>query len=399
MTTASHRTTATMPLLTDESLERFGSRASVYDRENRFFSEDFEELRQSGYLKIAIPKDLGGLGMGVAEVCQLQRRLAYRAPATALATNMHLYWTGVAADLYRAGDKSLKWLLEEAASGEVFAAGHGEAGNDLPVLLSSARAERTEGGYRFYGHKIFGSLTPVWTRLGLHAMDASDPANPKIVHAFMPRDTKGYRIVETWDTLGMRATRSDDTVLEGAFVPDKYIGRVVPAGFAGADAFVLGIFAWANLSFASIYVGLAERARDLAVAGVKAKTSLGLEGHTMAHHPEVQHAMAQASLELEAMAPHVERIAQDWSNGVDHGGLWPAKLVATKYHCVEGAKRVVDLAMDVSGGTGMFKRNELERLYRDVRCGGFHPANSSLVHEIVGKTTLGVLGEPGPRWG
>ena len=75
------------------------------------------------------------------------------------------------------------------------------------------------------------------------------------------------------------------------------------------------------------------------------------------------------------------------------------KIVATKYHCVESAKRVVDLAMDVSGGAGMFKTNELERLYRDVRCGGFHPANSLLVHELVGKTMLGIdLGEQ-PRWG
>ena len=46
---------------------------------------------------------------------------------------------------------------------------------------------------------------------------------------------------------------------------------------------------------------------------------------------------------------------------------------------------------------GMFKSNELERLYRDVRCGGFHAANAALVHEIVGKTTLGILGEE-PRW-
>jgi alkylation response protein AidB-like acyl-CoA dehydrogenase len=64
---------------------------------------------------------------------------------------------------------------------------------------------------------------------------------------------------------------------------------------------------------------------------------------------------------------------------------------------VQGAKRIVDCALDVSGGTGMFKRNELERLYRDVRCGAFHPANSSVVHEICGKSALGVLAEP-QRW-
>jgi alkylation response protein AidB-like acyl-CoA dehydrogenase len=384
-------------VLTQDILDRCAKRAPEYDRENRFFHEDFEELRSSGYLLMAVPVELGGLGLSLAEVCRETARLAYHAPATALATNMHVYWTGVAADLYRNGDRSLTWILEEAAAGEVFAAGHGEAGNDLPVLLSTSKAEPVEGGYRFTGHKIFGSLSPVWTRLGIHAMDTSDPENPKIVHAFMPRSTEGYVINETWDTLGMRATRSDDTIIDGAFVPDRYIARVVPAGFAGADPFVLGIFAWAEPTFASIYLGLARRAMDVAVEGLGKRTSIALGGQTLAHHPMLQHAVAEMALALEGAIPHVEKIANDWSDGVDHGGLWPAKLVAAKHHAVEAAKRVVDLAMEVSGGAGMFRRNELERLYRDVRCGGFHPANAALVHEIIGKTYLGVLAEP-QRW-
>jgi alkylation response protein AidB-like acyl-CoA dehydrogenase len=148
-------------VLSDEILNRCLERAPVYDRENRFFHEDFEELRDAGYLKMAVPQELGGLGRSLAEVCREQRRLAYYAAPTALAVNMHLYWTGVAADLYRAGDKSLEWLLREAANGEVYAAGHAESGNDLPLLLSTTKAERVEGGYRFTGHKSFGSLTPV----------------------------------------------------------------------------------------------------------------------------------------------------------------------------------------------------------------------------------------------
>ena len=384
-------------LLPDELLERCAGRAADYDRENRFFTEDFEELKANGYLQIAVPEEFGGRGLDLAGVCQHQRRLAYVAPATALAVNMHIYWTGVAADRWRAGDRSLEWILAETAAGEVFAAGHGERGNDFPLLLSTANAERVDGGYKLYGHKIFGSLSPVWTRLGIHAMDSSDPENPMIVHAFMPRDTPGYSIVETWDTLGMRATRSDDTILDGAFVPDRYIPRVVPAGLAGADEFVLGIFAWAQCTFGSIYVALAQRAYDLATADVASKTSIGLDGRSMAHHPMIQHEAADMYLALESIRAHVERTAADWSEGVAHED-WPAKLVATKYCAVEGAKRIVDLALDVTGGTGMFKRNELERLYRDVRCGSFHPANSSIVHEICGKTALGVLGAPGPRW-
>jgi alkylation response protein AidB-like acyl-CoA dehydrogenase len=72
--------------------------------------------------------------------------------------------------------------------------------------------------------------------------------------------------------------------------------------------------------------------------------------------------------------------------------------VAAKYIAVEAAQKVVDLAMDMSGGAGFFRTNELERLYRDVRAGKLHPANASLAHEMIGKTTLGILGEE-PRWG
>lgn len=214
----------------------------------------------------------------------------------------------------------------------------------------------------------------------------------------MPRETTGCSIKETGDVLGMRATRSDDTRLDGAFVPDRYIVRVLPMGFGGADLLVLAIVAWALLNFGSIYLGLAARARDLAVAAVKSKTAEALT-RSMAHHPEIQHAAAEMTLGNEAMAPHIERIAEDWSTGATHGAEWPAQIVAARYHRVKGARRVVDLALDMSGGAGMFKRNELERLHRDVRCGGFHPANRALVRELVGKTVLGISPEEQPRWG
>jgi len=224
-------------VLTEEMLARFASRAANYDRENRFFEEDFEDLRAAKYLLTPVPAIFGGAGMSLAEVLCEQRRLAYHAPATALALNMHLYWVGVAADLWRRGDNSLEWILKEAAGGEVFAAGHAESGNDVPVLLSTAKAERVDGGYRFTGRKMFGSLTPVWTRFGLHGMDMSDPTHPKVVHAFLPRDTSGYAIKQTWDVLGMRATRSDDTVIENAFVPDRYVARVLAPGAESTPSF------------------------------------------------------------------------------------------------------------------------------------------------------------------
>ena len=158
----------TPSVLSDALLERCAQRAATYDRENRFFFEDFEDLRQAGYLLIAVPKAFGGLGLSLAESCQEQRRLARRSAPTALALNMHIMATGIAADLYRQGDSSQRWLLEEVVKGEVVGYGHAESGNDLEVLYAVGKAERVEGGYRFTGRKNFGSLTPVWTRLCIY---------------------------------------------------------------------------------------------------------------------------------------------------------------------------------------------------------------------------------------
>jgi alkylation response protein AidB-like acyl-CoA dehydrogenase len=385
-------------VLTGEMLERFAARAAGYDRDNRFFEEDFEELRVSGYLTLPVPTEFGGAGMTLAEVCREQRRLAYYAPATALAVNMHLYWAGVAADLWRRGDTSLEWILRDAAAGEIFAAGHAESGNDVPVLLSTSKAERVEGGYRFTGRKMFGSLTPVWTRFGLHGMDMSDPKQPKIVHAFLTRNGGGFTIKQTWDVLGMRATRSDDTILENAFVPDRYIARVVAPGGAGVDAFILSVFAWALMGFGNVYYGLAKRALDHTLASVKNKSSLALT-RSMAYHPEVQHAIADMVIELESIGPHLESVARDWSDGVDHGAQWPLKIFSAKYRAVEGAWRVVDLGLECSGGSGIFRSAGYERLVRDARLGRIHPANSFLTHEVVAKTALGISLDEQPRWG
>jgi alkylation response protein AidB-like acyl-CoA dehydrogenase len=386
-------------VLSDYLLERCAQRAGDYDRENRFFSEDLEELREAKYLLAAIPTEFGGLGLSLSEICQEQRRLARRSAPTALAVNMHLLATGIATELWQKGFRSQQWIIEEAARGAIFAYGYSESGNDLEALYSASKAERVENGYQFFGHKHFGTLSPVWNWLNIYGMDRADPDGPKIVHAVMARGTPGYRIVETWDTLGMRATSSQDTVLEGAFVPDDRVLSTRKPGFAGADEYVLTIFGRFEPTIANIYIGIAERARDLAIERVKRKNSVADMTRSMAYHPEVQHRIAEMVIELEGMIAHADRTAADWTAGVDHGAMWPAKLVATKYHCVEGAFRVVDMAMDVSGGRGMFRSDELERLFRDARCGRFHPANAMVVHEVVGKSALGVLAEPGPRWG
>lgn len=390
----------TFTALPDDLLVRCAERAPTYDKENRFAQEDFDELGEAGYLRAPVPEELGGSGLDLAAVVREQRRLGYHAAPTALAVNMHVYWVGLVADLWRAGDRSLEWILEEAAAGKIFAAGHAESGNDVPVLLSASTAERVDGGYQFTGRKSFGSLTPVWDYLGVHGMDRSDPDDPKVVHAFMPRDSESFRIEPTWDgVLGMRATRSDDTILEGVFVPDRYVARVVPAGFKGIDGFVLGIFAWALLGFGNVYYGLGRRIFDLVVENVKKKKSLALSRGSMAHHAGVQDAVARMAIALEGVEPHLDLVAREWSEGTPYGPFWGPKIVMAKHRSVEAVWEVADLALEVMGGFGIFPRSGLERLVRDARLGRIHPTNAFLTREIVAKAMLGVDLDEQPRWG
>jgi alkylation response protein AidB-like acyl-CoA dehydrogenase len=392
-------TTTRRPRLAElptDLLEGFRARAGELDRENRYFHDDLAELRELGYLAAAVPEHLGGWGWDVGELARSQRRLARYAPATALATTMHHYWIGIAAELERAGDTSLRWVLEAAVDGEVFAAGHAEAGNDISVLLSTCEAVKVDGGYRLTGRKQFGSNGPVWRWLNCHAIDMEDPEGPQIVHAFVERTSPGVTVVETWDTIGMRPTQSHDTVLDHVFVPDERIGRVVPAG-DGSDLFIVGMNVWALAVIANVYLGIADRALELAVASARKKTSIAIPRGAYAYNPMVQHQVSQMYLELDAAGATVDRFVEDWLAGVDMSELWAARVFSMKWRAVEAAKRVVDVALDVAGGGAIFKGNELERLYRDVRCGGFHPGTDAITHEMVGKNVLGIIEEQ-PRW-
>jgi alkylation response protein AidB-like acyl-CoA dehydrogenase len=390
-------TTMVRELLTGEMLARFDQRAPVYDRENRFFDEDWQELKDSGFLLATVPTELGGSGLDLGQYVGLLRQLAYVAPATALAVNMHCYWTGVASDLLGQGDDSCRFLLERAAAGDVLCALHGEAGNDIPLLLAVATADRADGGWRISGHKIFGSLTPVWTLGGFHAMDTSDPANPQIVHGFLPRASEGVQVIDTWDTLGMRATQSQDTVLDHAFVPDDLVALVCPPGFAGAGPFHVSLFAWALMGFAATYLAAAKRAFDLVVEQLPQRTSIALT-NSMAHHPEVQHNVAEMRVALDAADALLERTCADWAQGVEHPD-WPVRLVATRHFVITKAFEIVDRALDLTGGAGAFRRNRLEQIFRDVRMGRFHPGNTLLAHELIGKLCLGLDPDDPQRWG
>ncbi|WP_309128955.1 acyl-CoA dehydrogenase family protein [Microbacterium sp.] len=375
--------------LPDDLLARIRERASEHDRENTFPQRDLDELRDAGYLSILVPVERGGAGLGLEQAAVLQQRLATAAPATALAINMHLVWTGVAKVFSDRGVPGLEFVQDGAAAGEVFAFGISEGGNDLVLFGSDTdAAPQTDGGYAFTGTKIFTSLAPVWTMLGLHGLDTTSPDAPKLVFAFIDR-TDAVTTGDDWDTLGMRATQSRTTRLNGAVAaPERVVRRIDPG--PNPDPIVFGIFSVFELLLASVYTGIARRGLELAVSTAQRRRSKK-SGAAYSQDPDIRWRIADMALAYDALPPQIATLARDVDVLTDHGSRWFTLLSGVKHRAVVMAKRVVDEAMLVAGGGSYFSSNELSRLYRDVLAGMFHPSDPESAHSTAASAWLGPL--------
>lgn len=323
-------------LLTDSLLERLGgtapgmelvpAAAGSRDASARaILGRDIAKLAGAGYLNVALPPEFGGLGCTLRQAACGQRRLARRAPRTALAISAHLYWTGAAADAYRAGDDSVRWILLEAARGALFASGHGTAGGDLRFSDPRSRCEPAgESGYRFRDTSVLSSLTPAaaWDWVAVHAVHAQEA-----VLAFAGR--------------GSRCT------------PAFRVARVQPAGTV-ADIFTASAVGWGHSILASVQYSDARRAFNAAVAaaaeahplpgGVPGRIPGGVPG---GGYPLDGWAVAEAGLRLDAMKAKIAEITHPWplvpEYGPDLGGQRLIRIFTMRHEVTEGARRVHDL--------------------------------------------------------
>lgn len=378
-------------LLPDTLLESFRERAPEYDTQNTFFTHDFSDLAAQGYLSAPVPTALGGAGLSLEELLAAQRRLASFAPATALGVNMHLVWMQVARFLHdRRSDSEhgvLDWAMRESVAGEIFAFGISEAGNDAVLLdaFSEATAHR-DGGYTVTGTKVFTTLSPVWTRLGIHAKTTETQTDDgTLVFGFLRRDSSAVRSTDdgaqglaegrithpgVWNPLGMRATQSWVTTLDQVrILPDDIAAELEP--FDARHPLILAIFSSFSLLTASVYAGIADRAIELATEAALRPDDDGIrldDADTAAKLTEavLDHRRSLDTLTLLARDVDAQRDRDDWF----------LALAACRNQVCDEARRAVELAMRFVGSCAYDAGSELARLSRDVLAGLFHPSSS-----------------------
>lgn len=373
--------------LPDDLLERFRERAAVYDRDNAFFTEDLEELRERGYLLAFVPTEFGGGGLNLQQVSRLQQRLATAAPGTALAINMHLLCTGVVRGMFDRGDTSLGYIFEEAAAGEIFAFGISEPSNDWVLQGSNSKAvPQDDGSYLLTGTKIFTSLSPVWTRLITHGLDETDPENPTLVFGFVEREAEGVTVSDSWDVVGMRASHSRATRLDSVRMRPDRVARRIPAG-RHPDLLTFSITCNFQLLVASVYAGVAKRALELGAAGLKARKS-AKAGASFAEVPEARVRLADAHMQYLAVPAQLDSICRDFDEVIDHGAEWSPRIVAARIHASTIARRTAEAALLCSGGSGFSNSHEMSRIFRDATAGLFHPPSEDAARPMFAAALL-----------
>jgi alkylation response protein AidB-like acyl-CoA dehydrogenase len=370
----------------------FAARAEEHDRAGVFPAADFADLRDAGLLGLMVPAGLGGPGASFADYAEVAMALAAGNGATALVFNMHASVTGAMAqtpdDVARALGVPESYfaardrVLVAARDGALYAVAMSERGAGSRLSAISTSYIPTADGFHLRGAKTFVS--------GAGFADAylvAARSDEKVSHFLVPAGP-GVTVEQTWDSLGMRATGSQDLHLDVTVPPDALLG-----GIEGLTLLLAQVMPqWLVASYAAVYVGVARAAVDAAAGHANARNLAGLPA-VRARIGRADAAVAAARLAVLEAAHRVDHAPGDPET---NRWVWRAKLLAG-----ETAATVAASMLEAAGTSATRRGHPLERLFRDARCGSLQPATSDVCADWLGVAALG--GDPNtdspvPRW-
>jgi acyl-CoA dehydrogenase len=323
-----------------------------------------------------VPAELGGDGATIRQTAMAQRELAHHCASTALASAMHQHVVLFTAWRYRRGLPGAEGTLKRVADDGIVLVSTGGADFTHP----RGTAEPVDGGYRVNGRKVFASQVPTGDVFStMFAFDDPAAGERRVLNVAIPVKADGVRIIETWDTLGMRGTGSHDVQFTDVFVPADKVLANRPYGFV--DPPLQTIIAHAFPVITAVYLGVAESARDHAVAAIA--------GTPKADDPAVQRMVGLMDHQLRTCAWSLDgALAVVGDDPVPSDELVAAVMSAKRTIATTGVE-VCDLAMEVAGGQSFYRTSPIEQCVRDVRGAKYHPftPEQTLVH--AGRLALG----------
>lgn len=350
--------------------------AARHDAEGSFVTEAYDRLRAAGALALGVPKELGGGGASLAEVTAFQRALAHHCGSTALASAMHQHVTYFTTWRYRRNMPGAEATLRRIADEGIVLVSTGGADFTRP----RGTAEKVDGGYRVSGRKVFASQSPNGAVLATMFPYEDPEQGLRVLNMAVPIASEGVTVLDNWDTLGMRGTGSNDVVLEDVFVPDERVMANRPHGVVDPPLQVIASIAMPIIS--GTYLGVAEAARDAAVAAVAASGKVD--------DPIVHRQIGLMDTRLRVASWALDGALSTVGSDPEPSLERVTAAMAAKREIALAGVEICDIAMDLGGGAAFFKGSVIERCYRDIRAAKFHPftPEATLVH--AGRQALGL---------
>jgi alkylation response protein AidB-like acyl-CoA dehydrogenase len=373
---------------TRELAADFATRTEQHDREDSFPYENVEALKASGHYLMMLPKAYGGYETPLPIAANVMRMLGAGDASTALVvTQHHAVVANYSWEALTWGNPVIeRFMKEEIASGKVVAllAAAPEFDNRAPTT-----AHRTDGGWLLRGNKGFGtsSLVADWGTGPFIYTD--DEGNRHNVVPLYRTDDPGFRVLDNWDTFGMRSSHSHDLEFNDVFVPDDRVVKVQaqtgPTAKFGSGGMTYSGFGL--VFFASLYLGIADAAFAAAKEYLAERRPVG-GGPASISNAGLQSFLGEVDQKLREAGAML-----NWTTTVHQDPLqWDATtfpdLVCMKDSVTKAAVQIVELCMQAVGGPAYYRRLPLERMYRDVRAGPIHPFNHSATVALLGKNAV-----------
>jgi alkylation response protein AidB-like acyl-CoA dehydrogenase len=350
--------------------------ARPHDLEGSFVDESYQLLRSSGYLALAVPTELGGHGADIAQVAMAQRELARHCAATALASAMHHHIVLFTAWRYRRELPGAEATLRRVADEAIVLVSTGGADYTTP----RGTAVAVEGGYRVSGRKVFASQVPAGDVFSTMFAYDDPEQGQRVLNMAVPVRAEGVRVIETWDTLGMRGTGSHDVEFTDVFVPADKVLANRPYGVLDGPLQVISSIAFPVIS--AVYLGVAEAARDHAVAAIDETDKV--------HDVSIQRMVGLMEHKLRTCGWALDgALAVVGDDPAPSAETVAAVMSAKRTIAIEGVE-VCDLAMEVVGGSAFFRTSPIEQCYRDVRGAKFHPLTPEQTLLYTARVKLGL---------
>ncbi len=352
------RTITDFTQLTHTLGQEFAERADKYDHEGKFVTQNYEVLKTHQYFSLLVPQELGGHGLSHAKVCDIIRILAHYCGSTALAFSMHQHLVAAAVWKFRHMGKSEE-LLRKVAAQQIVLVSTGAR----DWLSSNGEVQKTDGGYLVSGKKHFASQAAVGDIAITSAPFLTSAGEWKVLHFPISLNAEGVSIVDDWDVMGMRGTASQSIVFDRVFVPDSKVALVRNRDeFHPVWNLVLTV---AMPLIMSTYVGLAERAAEIAIA--KGRKYLRNQAHIRYIIGKLHNCLISARSQWQVMYSITNNL--DFTLTQD----FTVDILSLKTNVADACIQTVAEAMEAIGGQSFYRKNELERLFRDVQAAQFHP--------------------------